>query len=135
MEEIKIKTEIDIEISDEDIDDIMATALEGGVNYWCDEVKVDGEYLGEYASEQISRGGELHFLLNEPFDNNDTKCYTLDKTKFLHGVKELLDDPGNLRCFLQASAVDAWGINPFMIDADAADEIIQYALFNELVFG
>lgn len=135
MEEIKIKTEIDIEISDEDIDDIMATALEGGVNYWCDEVKVDGEYLGEYASEQISRGGELHFLLNEPFDNNDTKCYTLDKTKFLHGIKSFLSNHYNPCYCLEHIDIGKSAIVVEVIDANAADEIIQYALFNELVFG
>lgn len=51
--------ELKVVVNDEDIDDIMAGALEGGINYWCDEAKVVGNYLGEYASEQISRGGQL----------------------------------------------------------------------------
>ena len=37
----------------------MVTALEGGINYWCRRAKVVGEYLGEAAIDQISRGGSL----------------------------------------------------------------------------
>lgn len=46
-------------VTHEDIDDIMVSALEGGINHWCAEAKVQGEYLGEFASDQISRGGTL----------------------------------------------------------------------------
>ncbi len=49
-----------VEFDNECIDDIMATALEGGITYWCDDAEVVGDYLGEYASEQISRGGTLN---------------------------------------------------------------------------
>ena len=31
-----------LEITGRDIDDIMATALEGGITYWCTRVKVKG---------------------------------------------------------------------------------------------
>ena len=37
----------------------MATALDGGITYWCNKAEVIGGYLGEYASDQISRGGKL----------------------------------------------------------------------------
>ncbi len=54
--EITIKKTFNI--TDEQLDDIMCTALEGGITYWCDEAKVVGDYLGEYAHEQIARGGQ-----------------------------------------------------------------------------
>ena len=44
---------LDVRVSNEDIDDIMVSALEGGINYWCRKAEVKGEYLGEYASDQI----------------------------------------------------------------------------------
>ena len=54
-------------ISDEDIDEIMSAALDGGITYWCGRAKVVGEYLGEYASEQISRDGVLKLYdIEEP---------------------------------------------------------------------
>ena len=55
----EIKAEISVRISTEDIDDIVTTALEGGICYWCRRAEVKGKYLGEFASEQISRGGVL----------------------------------------------------------------------------
>lgn len=32
-----------VEFDNECIDDIMATALEGGITYWCDDAEVVGE--------------------------------------------------------------------------------------------
>ena len=54
-----VRAQIEVNLSQQDIDDIMVTALEGGINYWCRRAKVVGEYLGEAASDQISRGGSL----------------------------------------------------------------------------
>ncbi len=59
MEQSKdiVKVEMEILLTQEDIDDIMAGALEGGITYWCSKAEVAGEYLGEYGHEQIARGG------------------------------------------------------------------------------
>ena len=58
-EKFRVSISLDVDLSQQDIDDIMVVALEGGINYWCREAEVVGEYLGEYASDQISRGGSL----------------------------------------------------------------------------
>lgn len=64
--EFEVTAEITIKLTEEDIDDIMCGALEGGVTaIWCGKVEVCGDYLGKYASEQISRGGELLFYETE----------------------------------------------------------------------
>ena len=54
-----VHIEMDVTITQQDIDNFMCTALEGGINYWCREAKVVGEFLGECGSEQTSRGGSL----------------------------------------------------------------------------
>ena len=51
-----------VTVTERDIDDIMSCALDGGICYWCKEANVVGEYLGEYASDQISRGGKLELV-------------------------------------------------------------------------
>ena len=66
----------DVLVTDEDIDDIMESALNSGITYWCNKVKVVGEYLGEYASDQISRGGTLKI-----YDCEGEAVYTLTKNK------------------------------------------------------
>lgn len=82
MDTVVLKLELEMVATQEDIDDIMAGALEGGINYWCGEAEVVGNYLGEYASEQISRGGQL--ILHD-IEENET--YTLDREKFVKGLK------------------------------------------------
>lgn len=76
---------LNVRIRNEDIDNIMVSALEGGINYWCRKAEVKGNYLGEYASDQISRGGEL--ILH---DANNYKKYTLSKENFIEGLKSIL---------------------------------------------
>jgi hypothetical protein len=110
----------------DDIDDIIACALEGGINYWCSEAKVIGEYLGEYASEQISRGGIL-----ELYDAEDDEAYMLDAKKFMYGFETWIENGYDYN-----GAVGANGkVDTSLIDAGDADTIIQLALFDEVVYG
>ena len=112
-------------VSDEDIDDIMSAALDGGITYWCGRAEVVGEYLGEYASEQISRGGTLKL-----YDIEDLKTvYELTLDKFLNGLRLWLE---NERAF---ALTEAGRLDIGQIDAAAADTIIQYALFCDIVYG
>ncbi|HBK69377.1 MAG TPA: hypothetical protein DEP23_11180 [Ruminococcaceae bacterium] len=112
-----------IDLSTDDIDDIVCTALEGGINYWCCKAEVVGKYLGEYASDQISRGGSLILYDSE---SNDKWELTFDK--LLKGVAFWLASNHNL-------AIKNNRIDTCDIDGNAADFIVQYALFGELVFG
>ena len=103
----------------------MVAALEGGIDYWCFKVEVVGDYLGEYASEQISRGGMLKL-----YDIENGDKYWLDLEKFLKGFKLWLENDGD-----EYGAVENGEVDCCNIDAGCADEIVQYALFGELVFG
>ena len=115
---------INFVVSDEDIDDIMSAALDGGITYWCGRAEVVGEYLGEYASEQISRGGTLKL-----YDVEDGTVSELTLDKFLNGLRLWIE---NERTF---ELTDAGRLDVGQIDALAADTIIQYALFNDVIFG
>ncbi len=126
MKKVEVKVEIRVELTQQDIDDIMVAALEGGINYWCDEAAVEGgEYLGKYASDQISRGGTL--LLH---DTDEDAYRKLDLEKFLKGFKLWLENGGD-----QYGAVQGHEVDCCNIDAGCADEIVQYALFGEVVYG
>ena len=119
-----ISVVINFVVSDEDIDDIMSAALDGGVTYWCGRAEVVGEYLGEYASEQISRGGALKL-----HDIEGGGIFELTLDKFLVGLRLWIE---NERAFELTSA---GRLDVGQIDAAAADTIIQYALFNDIVYG
>lgn len=118
-----VRPEIEVNLSQQDIDDIMVCALEGGICYWCRKAEVVGEYLGEYASDQISRGGAL--ILH---DAESAQTWELTLEKFLNGVK-LYFEQG---CHVQ---VEDNTIDTCDIDADDADCIVQFAVFGEVVFG
>lgn len=100
-------------ITGQQIDDLMCSALEGGITYWCNRVTVvGGKYLGEYASDQISRGGKL---LIDDMEEKKTHILTLEKL-----LKALKSEP-------------SFDIEDH--DAGDADRIVQKALFGEVVYA
>lgn len=98
-------------ITAEQIDDLMASALDSGISYWCKQVRVKGNHLGGYSSDQISRGGVLKL------QDDDGKWHLLTRAKFLKGVS--LHKNHDFDSF----------------DATDADSIVQLAIFGELVYG
>ena len=113
-------------IDNQMIDDILVAAMEGGINYWCVRaLPKDNDYKkelgGEYASDVISRGGTLVFKLSEPFDESGKLEYELTLENFKKGCE--LNQKNNPTFDFEEH------------DAGDADNIIQYALFGELIFG
>ena len=120
---MKLEVKFNVEVTNQDIDDIMCTALEGGITYWCRRAEVvGGRYLGEYAHEQISRGGSLMLYGAKSSDKWEL---TLDKLK--QGLTVWVQNNPDILLSGEIDEVD--------INADCTDTIIQYALFGEVVFG
>ena len=111
-----------LKITDTDIEDIMSSALEGGVNYWVERItRPDGKH-GEFWDQELTQGtGEITLYA-------DGEPHRLTKYHFLTGLTKYLENP-KYDCFYQD------GIDPGNIDAECADMIVQYALFGELVYG
>lgn len=119
-----IHIDMNVNLTQKDVDDLMCTALEGGICYWCGRAEVVGEMLGDYAHEQISRGGSL--ILHDA-ESSDKWELTLEK--FLRGV-ELYIKNGD-----RVTVEDFKLVDYGELDAEDADCIVQYALFGKLVFG
>lgn len=120
------KAELTFKLTQQDIDDIMVSALESGVTYWCCKAEVVGDYLGEYASDQISRGGTLKL-----HDAEEDAVYELDVDKFLDGFKTWLEKGyDEYEALQQDGTVDCCEI-----DACCADAIVQCALFGDVIYG
>lgn len=120
---LKIKGK-EIKLTTEDIDDIMVSVLEGGINYWCSKAEViEDTYYGEYASEQISRGGSLRL-----HDDVSAEKHTLNLGLFIKGFQKYLEQ-GNME------SIENGRVNAGNIDAIAADCIVQYALFGKLEYS
>lgn len=116
---------LEVNITSEDIDDIMAAALEGGITYWCRKSAVVGKYLGDCASDQISHGGSLIL-----YDAESDDKWELTLNKFLNGMKLAIEQGIGI----QVNAADG-SIDTSEIDGEYADCIVQLALFGEVVFG
>lgn len=129
MNEIfEVKVEMKLVVTSEDIDDIMVTALEGGITYWCCKAEVIGQYLGEYASEQISRNGTLRL-----YDMEQDERYLLTRYKLLEGIAMYVANPCSANIVEQIDGEIR--IDTCNVDAEVADAIIQLALFGEVVYG
>ena len=109
-----------MDISSEDIEDVLVGAFEGGSNYWLRKVKVvDDDYKGgEYASDVVGLGGELILTTMEG------EKHKLTQAKMVDGFQKYLDNGG--MCFpFDSGNPDGW----------TYDMILQYALFGKLVYG
>lgn len=120
-----VKIEMTVNLSTQDIDDIVAAALEGGITYWCRKAEVVGEYLGEYASEQTSRGGELIL-----YDAESSDTWILTRAKLLEGLRLWMMNGMDIDHGIYEGKLDT-----SVIDSVEADCIVQYAIFGKVVFG
>lgn len=105
-------------LTDEQIDDIMICALEGGINYWCYKAGIKkGEVRqAEILSDCLSKGNTIILL------SDDGEKAELTKEKLQHAVTVLYPAVFN---------------EPFDYenhDADTVDNLIQLAVFGELVY-
>lgn len=120
----EVEAAVRIRISDRTVDDIMVTALEGGISYWCGAARVVGRRLGADASEQISRGGTLML-----YDAESSDKWELTLDKFLQGVRRWVENDDGIGALVDGE------LDASEVDANAADVIVQYALFGQLVFA
>lgn len=75
-------------ISKEDIDDIMVSALEGGITYRADKAEPRCGIEFNFASDVISKGGSI--LIH---DNEEDATYELTKAKLLQGIRMYAEQP------------------------------------------
>ena len=135
-----MKLNVQIELRPEDINDILCTAFEGGVDYWCsgivgrdgDLAQLPMNQMGiEYEYEHVGYGGKLEVYVKS---NNNT-AMILDLENFQSGLQKWIDkNPDSVEVHHdyrnKYTTLDIGNI-----DAGDADCIVQYALFGELVYG
>lgn len=121
-----IEVKSNVTLTQQDIDDIMVSALEGGINYWCGEAEVvEEKRCADWGHEQIARDGVLNL-----HDAESDKTWELTREKFLTGFRLWLENGGD-----KYHAVSGGKVDCCEIDAECADSIVQYALFGEVVYG
>ena len=133
MKGYDITLEKKLTISSEDMTDIIVTALEGGIGYWAGldnrpqrfaEAPED-EPVSETTAKILLEGGKVTF-----YDVEDpSERWDLDEEKLVKGIRMFLETDEGSAC------IEDGKLDPCYVDSSAADTIIQYALFDELVYG
>lgn len=113
------------ELTEEDITDIIITALEGGIGYWACLDNTGEEFENAPKEEAVSET-TARILLNNGsvtfIDEEDEYArYELTLEKLLNGIEKYAQENG--------------GIDMDYLDAIMADVIVQYAIFCEVVYG
>ena len=133
MRNIKVVMDINVKVTDEDIEDIIVTAIEGGIGYWCCLDNTGDEYENAPEDEPVSitatkillNGGKLKLI--DEFD--DDKRYEMSLDDLIKGIEHW-----KKYGFDHYNAITADGIDCGNIDAECADAIIQCALFDRVQY-
>ena len=109
------------------LDDVVTTALEGGIGYW--SVCSAYEWDGVPARAQIQ---EFDESTGEPFG----PLMEVDRALIRRGIKDILSGESNTGESLIGMVAAANATNDAGdVDADVADAIVQVGLFGNLVYG
>lgn len=127
--EVEEKTyEVKSIISTSDIENIIISGIEGGINYWATidnstdafkELKDSGLCLSQKVVEIVLNGGEVSI---EDMEEGEDAKYKLTLERLLKGI-ELNMKNRKWDCDLENG------------DATTMDCIIQYAVFDDVIFG
>ena len=129
----EVHAEIVVKLTEEDVTDIICTALEGGIGYWCCLDNTSDAYENAPYDEPVSitaakimlGGGSLDLI-----DEEDGGTHRLDIEALMRGFRVWIEkgyDRWNVVC---GQSVDLCNL-----DGPGADGIIQCALFGDLVYG
>lgn len=124
-----ITCEFPIEVTSEDINDIMCSAMEGGVTtLWVHQFEAkEGTWNSQFPSEHVGNGGTVIFHLGKDGDFEVTKQTLIDGfAKYIHTTNNL-----NFLYFDGRTIK----VDTGQIDAIVADNIIQLGLFNSIEFS
>lgn len=105
-------------LHEEELDDIVDAAVNYS-HYWYDNIEYgkEPEVKGGAMSEALSLGGTLIFSIDEPFEDGGKTKFELTTDKLIKGIESY------------------GGIDIENYDGVVADDILQQALFGEVIYG
>lgn len=132
---------VSVDIDDYHLASIITTAIEGGINYWCPAARLHEPYAierdahevwNEFFARNIVLGGSATFV-EDCGEGDEPREHVLTAEKLLAGVGKWIDhlaQHNSRPAFWRDGEQYEWDI-----DASDADNILQFALFGELVYG
>lgn len=133
----------EINISEENIEGIICTAIEGGIGYWgcVDNTKPEWKdkptdmSVSKFITKLLISEKEVIIFDTEKYADEltDEDIWTLNLKEFLLGIRKYFES-GESSC-LYGICLDKGNVDACNIDADDADCIMQCALFGRFVFS
>jgi hypothetical protein len=139
------------------LDDVIVTALEGGIGYWSKalEYRPSQGFAVIVVEDDLVAGGSAAFIdgvIDGVIGDKGARTFKIDRDAVARGIATITAATGpfydpngaGTQCqsvpFLSASTrlmvgEAAWQRDASDIDADVADSIIQVALFGKIVYG
>lgn len=120
---MKLKIEIEKELTQEFLADIINTAVEGGIDYWIGSIDWNRDEKGNYLEVTVV-----------PEDEEEEKTVKIEQLPEV--LKKIIEGTFACRKDIRDSITSAvLEVDAGDIDADCADVIFQFACFGELVYG
>jgi len=114
-----------VDLTGDDIETIVITALEGGIAYWATLDNTTAEWAHKPPKFPVSQYATQLLLENKGIklidEEDEDKSFEITLQKFIKGVEQYVNNEA------QADMDD--------IDAASVDMIFQYALFGEVIYG
>lgn len=138
---------VTLQLSVQDLTDLLITAIEGGSNYWCPKIRLnaigfpnevvtrrlEGEVYNEFICRNVAAGGTLTFFEQDEYALFSTRealiPHTMSRDKLLNGIQQVLTK------YPHILKIDSTEFPLDNVDAESADAIVQMALFGELRYG
>ena len=129
------KITVTYEIPEQLMRDIIITACEGGIGYWSQLETYDGH--GIDASVEGALPLRIRVIEEERPDGCEYgKWMNLGIPEVAKGLRLMFQEyPDRLDTHRMIEAVANYDSGNYDFDADDADNVIQFALFGELVYG
>jgi len=136
---MNLEIDITLYFSNEDIDDILSSALEGGIGYWAclDNTTADWKVARtelrkekpdeiptyeEVMIRLLENGKSVHLIDTETIDDEEPDIYSFNADDLANGIKMSIEN-------------EHWRGDMDEIDSEIGDVIIQYACFGDIIFG
>lgn len=119
-----------IGLTDEDLNDILCSCIEGGSNYWA-QIQNEGEQWDE-VEKKLPAGHTIEDHIMAMWDEGydlvimdveDGELHSISFERFLEAIQSVIDDG-------TWSSADIYDV-----DGIVGDCIMQYAAFGEVVYG
>jgi hypothetical protein len=126
------KINVELNITDQEIKDIVITALEGGIGYWGCLINEGEDFdlfykdqkgisTSEFVADLLLSGKSVYFYDSET-KSNEGEPWELRLNMILNGIEMYIQETKKI------NFIDN-------LDSLVADIIFQYAMFNEIIYG